>query len=63
MNLLTIDDISQMVKLSRTYTLNVIVKQPDFPSPVIGKRKPRWDAAAINRYFKFPQKANTAQLR
>ena len=59
MTLLTVDDISQMVKLSRTYTMNVIVKQADFPPPVIGKRKPRWDAAAVNRYLKFPQKANT----
>lgn len=63
MNLLTVDDISQMVKLSRTYTLNVIVKKADFPPPVIGVRKPRWDAAAVKRYLKFPQKANTHQLR
>ena len=27
MKLLTIDDISEMLKLSRTYTLNVIVKK------------------------------------
>lgn len=60
MTLLTVDDISAMLKLSRTYTLNVIVKQDNFPPPVIGKRKPRWDAAAINRYLKFPQKANNA---
>ena len=61
--MLTIDDISELVKLSRTYTRNVIIKRPDFPAPVIGKRKPRWDAAAVNRYLKFPQKANNATPR
>jgi predicted DNA-binding transcriptional regulator AlpA len=60
MTLLTVDEISQMVKLSRNYTLKVIVKQDGFPPPVIGKSKPRWDAAAVNRYLKFPQKANQA---
>lgn len=60
MNLLTIDDICQMVKLSRNYTLKVIVKQQGFPAPVIGKSKPRWDAAAVTRWLKFPQKANTS---
>ena len=60
MTLLTIDDICSLVKLSRNYTLKVVVKQPGFPAPVIGKSKPRWDAAAINRYLKFPQKANNA---
>jgi predicted DNA-binding transcriptional regulator AlpA len=61
MNLLTIDDIAEMFKLSRTYTLNVIVKQPNFPQPVIGVRKPRWDSSAVNKHLKFPQKANNAQ--
>jgi hypothetical protein len=60
MTLLTVDEISAMVKLSRNYTLKVIVKQQGFPPPVIGKSKPRWDAAAVARYFKFPQKANNA---
>lgn len=60
MTLLTVDDICQMLKLSRNYTLKVIVKQAGFPPPVIGKSKPRWDAAAVNRYLKFPQKANNA---
>jgi len=60
MNLLTVDDISQMIKLSRNYTLKVIVKQVGFPAPVVGKSKPRWDAAAVNRFLKFPQKANIA---
>lgn len=58
MTLLTIDEISQLVKLSRNYTLKVIVKQQGFPAPVIGKSKPRWDAAAVRTYLKFPQKAN-----
>jgi len=60
MTLLTIDEISQLVKLSRNYTLKVIVKQPGFPPPVIGKSKPRWDANDIKRYLKLAQKANNA---
>jgi predicted DNA-binding transcriptional regulator AlpA len=56
--LLTVDEISQMVKLSRNYTLKVIVKQNGFPSPVIGKSKPRWDANAVTKYLKLAQKAN-----
>ena len=60
MTLLTLDDISAMVKLSRTYTRNVVVRQLGFPLPVIGVRKPRWDAAAVTKHLKFPQKANKA---
>jgi len=62
MNLLTIDDISQMLKLSRTYTLNVIVKQPGFPAPVLGVRKPRWDESSIVRHLKSVQKANSGAV-
>lgn len=60
MTLLTLDDISAMVKLSRTYTRNVVVKQRGFPAPVLGVSKPRWDAAAVTKHLKFPQKANNA---
>ncbi|MDP3651084.1 MAG: hypothetical protein Q8R67_05305 [Rhodoferax sp.] len=63
MNLMTVDEISQMVKLSRNYTLKVVVKQPGFPAPVIGISKPRWDENAVKRYLKSPQKANTAPPR
>jgi len=60
MNLMTLDDISKMLQLSRNYTRNVIVKSSDFPQPVIGIRKPRWDAAAITKHLKCTQKANKA---
>ena len=63
MTLLTIDEIAAMVKLSRNYTLKVIVKQPTFPAPVLGKSKPRWDKSAVIRYLKPAQKANTEALR
>ena len=63
MTLLTIDDIAAMVKLSRKHTLDVLAKQDGFPAPVIGVRKPRWDAAAVNKYLRFPQKANTPNPR
>lgn len=58
MSLLTLDDIAAMVKLSRVYVRDRVVKQPDFPSPVLGTRKPRWDESAVRRYFKSVQKAN-----
>lgn len=60
MSLLTLDDIAALVKLSRTYTRDRLVKQPDFPRPVCGVRKPRWDESAVRRYFKGAQKANKA---
>jgi predicted DNA-binding transcriptional regulator AlpA len=60
MKLMTIDEISEMIQLGRAHTLNVIVKKPGFPLPVIGKSKPRWDYSAVTHYFKTAQKANTA---
>jgi hypothetical protein len=36
----------------------VIVKNSNFPPPVIGIRKPRWDAAAVTKHLKCTQKAN-----
>ena len=58
MKLITIDDICEMLQLSRTYTLNNVVKREGFPLPAIGNRKPRWDQSAVIRYFKLAQKAN-----
>ncbi len=58
MTLLTVDDIAELLKLSRAHTLNVVVKQANFPPPVIGVRKPRWDAAAVTKHLKCVQKAN-----
>ena len=58
MTQLTVDDIAELIKLSRAHTLNEVVTQAYFPPPVIGVRKPRWDAAAVTKYLKCLQKAN-----
>jgi predicted DNA-binding transcriptional regulator AlpA len=58
MNLITIDDLAAMLKLSRSHVRDVVVKQREFPKPVTGIRKPRWDESAVVRYFKSVQKAN-----
>lgn len=58
MNLLTIDDISQMIKLSRVYTRNVVVKKAGFPAPVVGVRKPRWDEDCICEDAVYPVDAD-----
>ena len=58
MNLLTIDDLCALLKLSRRHTMEVVVKTGGFPAPVVGQRKPRWDAAAVYRHLKCAQKAN-----
>ena len=61
--LLTIDDITAMTKLSRYHVRDVVVKSPGFPPPApgTGPRKPRWSAAAVRNFFsgKSAQKANT----
>ena len=52
-NLLTLDDITAMIKLSRHYVRDVVVKQPGFPAPVPGSgvRKPRWSENAVRKFF------------
>jgi predicted DNA-binding transcriptional regulator AlpA len=65
MNLLTIDDITAMTKLSRYHVRDVVVKTPGFPPPApgTGPRKPRWPEAAVRRFFagKGVQNANNAR--
>jgi len=58
MNVLTLDDIAAMLKLSRSHVRDVIVKKQEFPKPLTGIRKPRWDESAVVRYLKSVQKAN-----
>lgn len=58
MTLLTVDEIAAMLKLSRAHVRDVVVKQREFPRPVTGIRKPRWDESAVVRHFKSVQKAN-----
>ena len=63
-DLLTLDDITQMLKLSRYHVRDVVVKSPGFPPPApgTGPRKPRWPAHAVRKFFagKSAQKANNA---
>ncbi|MFN3376337.1 MAG: helix-turn-helix transcriptional regulator [Burkholderiaceae bacterium] len=63
MNLLTIDDITAMAKLSRYHVRDVLVKTPGFPKPVpgTGPRKPRWPETAVRDFFdgKPAQNAHT----
>jgi predicted DNA-binding transcriptional regulator AlpA len=49
MTLLTVDEISQMVKLSRNYTRDKLVKRGDFPRPSLSlsQKTRRWDASAV----------------
>ena len=53
MNLLTLDDITAMIKLSRYHVRDVVVKQPGFPAPApgTGTRKPRWNESAVRKFF------------
>jgi predicted DNA-binding transcriptional regulator AlpA len=62
MNLLTLDDLAEMLKLSRSHVRDHIVKQREFPKPVTGIRKPRWDESSVVRYFKSVQKANKSEF-
>lgn len=59
MTLLTIDDIAAMVKLSRVYVRDRLVKQPDFPRPalVLSQKNKRWSAEDVN-YWIGQQLAN-----
>lgn len=58
MNLLTLDDLAEMLKLSRSHVRDCVVKQRDFPKPVTGIRKPRWDESAVVRYFTMQSQAS-----
>ena len=53
MTLLTLDDITAMVKLSRNHVRDVLVKSPGFPqrAPGTGPRKPRWKPEEVQKFF------------
>jgi len=57
MTLLTIDDICQMVKLSRTYVRDKLVKRGDFPRPSLSlsQKSRRWDKAEIDNWLSKSQ--------
>lgn len=52
-NLLTLDDITAIAKLSRNHVRDVVVKSPDFPQRAkgTGPRKPRWPEEAVKKFF------------
>lgn len=52
MNLLTIDEIAAMFKLSRNYVRDKLVKRPAFPRPSISlsQKARRWDRNAVESW-------------
>lgn len=62
MNLLTIDDISQMLKLSRVYVRDTLVKKADFPRPSlsISQKNRRWAMADLESWV---AKRHTEMMR
>lgn len=55
--LLTLDDIAAMYKVSRWRARDHIVKDPAFPPPAPGTtwRKPRWLASDVRRFLRKGQ--------
>lgn len=62
-DLMTLDDITEMLRLSRYHVRDVVVKTPGFPPPApgTGPRKPRWPAKEVRKFFagKSARKADT----
>lgn len=50
MNLLTLDEICGMVKLSRTYVRDKLVKRADFPRPCLSlsQKSRRWSKESVD---------------
>ena len=65
MNLLTLDDITAIAKLSREHVRNRLVKSEGFPKPApgFGSRKPRWYEADVNRFFRGDKPAHSSHTR
>lgn len=59
--ILTLEDIAAMYKVSRERARDTIVKRPDFPDLAPGStwRQPRWVAAEVRAYIRrrSPQKS------
>ncbi len=53
MNLLTIDDISQMLKLSRGYVRDRLVKTAGFPRPCLflSQKNRRWEKVSVDTWL------------
>ena len=62
-DLLTIDDIAALYRVSRWHARDNIVKAPDFPKIAPGTtwKKPRWVASEVRDFIKRrPQKSRNA---
>ena len=59
MTLLTLDDISAMVKLSRAYTRDNLVKRGDFPRPSLSfsQKTRRWNQQEVLTWLTKSQDA------
>ena len=57
--LMTIDDIAGLYKVSRRTARDSIVKQPGFPNKVHGSsvRKPRWMSEDVLTFVRTPARA------
>ena len=53
MNLLTLDDISTLLKLSRVYVRDRLVKKADFPRPCLSlsQKSRRWDKVHVDAWL------------
>lgn len=53
MNLLSLDDIAAMYRVSRRYARDCLTKKPEFPKPAPGttKKKPLWTEDAIRAFL------------
>jgi predicted DNA-binding transcriptional regulator AlpA len=53
MNLLDIDEIAKLYRVSRRYARDILVKNPEFPQPVRGsvKKKPLWTEESIREFL------------
>lgn len=63
MNFITPDQLSAMLGLSRKVIIDRYAKQPGFPNPVTGWRKPVWLEDEVRKFMrrKSAQKANNAE--
>lgn len=63
--ILTIDDIAAMYKVSRERARDTIVKQPGFPDIAPGStwRLPRWVAAEVRAFVRRRSPQNSPRVR
>jgi hypothetical protein len=60
MNLLSLDDIAAMYRVSRRYARDFLTKKPEFPKPAPGstKKKPLWTEDAIRSFLSPESRTN-----